>query len=117
MFERWFEIPFSKSCLIVGPRRSGKTTLLPGSNSPTPPPPPPLHGYTFCLTGKLSVSRAAITGLIRRAGGEVSQSVTRKVDYLVAGERPGTAKIGQADKLGIAVIAEPDLRSMIEAGE
>jgi len=28
MFERWFEIPLNKSCLIVGPRRSGKTTLL-----------------------------------------------------------------------------------------
>jgi predicted AAA+ superfamily ATPase len=28
VFERWFEIPLEKSCLIVGPRRSGKTTLL-----------------------------------------------------------------------------------------
>lgn len=95
----------------------GQTTLPTLRNPYAPPSPPPLHGYTFCLTGKLSVSRAAITGLIRRAGGEVSQTLTQKVDYLVVGERSGTAKISQADKLGVEVIAEPDLRSMIEARE
>ncbi len=95
----------------------GKTPLPTLSNPHAPPSPPPLHGYTFCLTGKLSVSRAAITGLIHRAGGEVSKTVSQKLDYLVIGEWPGAAKIGQANELGVEVITEPNLRSMIEAGE
>jgi DNA ligase (NAD+) len=91
-----------------------RMTLPTLSNSHTPPSPPPLHGYTFCLTGKLSVSRAAIADLIRRAGGEVSKTISRKLDYLVIGERPGMTKIGRANELGVEVIAEPNLRSMIE---
>jgi DNA ligase (NAD+) len=73
----------------------------------------PLLGKTFVLTGTLpKLSRADAEGLIRRSGGKVTGSVTRKTDYVVAGENPGS-KLEKAVTLGVSVIDETEFRKMM----
>lgn len=73
----------------------------------------PLSGMTFVLTGSLpTLSREEATGLIERAGGKVTGSVSGKTDYVVVGEAPGT-KLEKAEKLGVPTLDEAGLRSLL----
>ena len=73
----------------------------------------PLEGKTFVLTGTLpNLSRNEAAGLIKRAGGKVTGSVSKKTDYVVAGETPGS-KLAKAEELGVVVVDEPGLRSLL----
>jgi DNA ligase (NAD+) len=75
----------------------------------------PLRGLTFVITGTLpTLSRDQARALIEAAGGKVTDSVSRKTDYLVLGENPGS-KLEKARELGIKIIDEATLRQMIEA--
>ena len=80
-------------------------------------PPPgqgPLAGQTLVLTGTLAqLTREQATERILAAGGRVTGSVSRKTDYLVAGESPGS-KLAQAERLGVAVIDEPGLLKLLD---
>jgi DNA ligase (NAD+) len=80
-------------------------------------PPPgegPLAGKTFVLTGTLpTVTREQATEAIIAAGGRVTGSVSRKTDYVVAGESPGS-KLAQAERLGVAVIDEERLQALLQ---
>ncbi len=84
-----------------------------------PPPdegPKPLEGRTIVLTGGLdTLSRDEATKLAQRAGARVSSSVSKKTDFIVAGENPGS-KYDQALKLGIEVIDEPTFLRRVERG-
>ena len=62
----------------------------------------PFAGKTFVLTGTLSMPREEAAGLIERAGGKVSSSVSKKTDAVIAGEDAGS-KLTKARDLGIAV--------------
>jgi DNA ligase (NAD+) len=79
-------------------------------------PPPgegPLAGKTFVLTGTLpELTREQASEMIVAAGGRVTGSVSRKTDYVVAGESAGS-KLAQAEKLGVAVIDETGLRELL----
>ncbi len=79
-------------------------------------PPPgegPLSGKTFVLTGTLpNLTREQATELIQAAGGKVTGSVSKKTDYLVAGESAGS-KLARAEALGVAVLDEDGLRSAL----
>lgn len=74
-------------------------------------------GKQFVLTGKLSsLSREDATAAIEARGGRVTASVSKKTDYVVAGEEAGS-KLEKARKLGIAVLDEAAFRSMLEGEE
>ena len=73
----------------------------------------PLAGKTFVLTGTLpTLGRADAEALIRKAGGKVTSSVTKKTDFVVAGEAAGS-KLEKAVQLGVAVISEEQLRRLV----
>ena len=65
-------------------------------------------GKTFVLTGTLpTLSREAATAKIESLGGKVSGSVSRKTDFVLAGEEAGS-KLEKAQKLGVRIIDEPE---------
>ncbi len=71
-------------------------------------------GKTFVLTGTLSgFSRTEAKALIEQGGGKVSSSVSKKTDYVLAGEAPGS-KYDKAIKLGVEIIDEAVFGRMIE---
>ncbi len=72
-----------------------------------------LAGLTFVLTGTLpTLSRDEASALIKKAGGKVSGSVSKKTSYVVAGEEAGS-KLAKANELGITVIDEEALLKML----
>jgi DNA ligase (NAD+) len=72
-----------------------------------------LAGRTFVLTGTFSsMSRKDAEGKIEEFGGKVSSSVSKKTNYVVAGDSPGS-KLDAAKKLGVPVITEDELLAML----
>ena len=75
-----------------------------------------LDGLTFVITGALpSLSREDAKTRIEEAGGKVTDSVSKKTHYLVAGEKAGS-KLEKAGKLGVAVLNEEQLLGLIAMG-
>jgi DNA ligase (NAD+) len=72
-----------------------------------------LAGKTFVLTGTLEhYSRDEAKKMIEDAGGRVSGSVSKKTDYVVAGDDAG-AKLDKARELGVTVIGEDEMESLV----
>jgi len=71
-----------------------------------------LIGLTFCITGSLSRPRKEIALSISSDGGKVISSVSAKLDYLVAGTSAGS-KLEKAKRLGVKVISETELISLL----
>jgi DNA ligase (NAD+) len=70
-------------------------------------------GKTFVLTGTLAnLTREDATALIQEAGGKVTGSVSKKTDYVVVGDDPGS-KYAKAQQLGIAILDEDQLRDLL----
>ncbi len=70
-------------------------------------------GLTFVLTGTLpTMTRDEASALIKKEGGKVSGSVSKKTSYVVAGEEAGS-KLTKAKELGVKIIDEATLLSMI----
>ena len=73
-----------------------------------------LTGKTFVLTGTLEhFTRDEAKKLIEDAGGKVSGSVSKKTDYVVAGEEAGS-KLDKARELGVAVIGEKEMEGLVK---
>ena len=71
------------------------------------------EGKTFVLTGTLTdFSREQASEIIEKFGGKTSSSVSKKTDYVLAGEDAGS-KLRKAQDLGIKVISEEDFKNMI----
>ncbi len=86
--------------------------LLLESTSPRRTGEGPLSGKTFVLTGTLpSMTRDEAAALIESAGGKVTGSVSKKTDYVVAGDAAGS-KLTKAEQLGIPILDEEGLRSL-----
>ena len=72
-----------------------------------------LNNKTFVLTGTLeSLDRDEAKRLIRAHGGNVSGSVSKKTDYVVVGENPGS-KLSKAKDLGVTVLSEKQFKSLL----
>ena len=77
----------------------------------------PLADRVFVLTGSLpNMTRKEATDLIKKYGGKVSSSVSRKTDYLLAGSEPGK-KFERAQELEIPIIEEHDFLQMVPDGD
>lgn len=74
----------------------------------------PLVGKTVVVTGTLpGMGRDEAKELIRQHGGKASGSVSKKTDFVLAGEKAGS-KLTKAQELGIAILSEDDFRAMLE---
>jgi DNA ligase (NAD+) len=89
---------------MTGPKRAKKATGV-------------LEGKTLVVTGTLEkYSRDEIQELIVQHGGRASSSVSKKTDYVVAGENAGT-KLDKAQQLGVPVLNEAEFEKLIKSGE
>jgi DNA ligase (NAD+) len=115
--QQWFATPANRLLLeqlaglgfslAAGPGERAASTAATGQQAP-------LAGQTFVLTGSLpSLSRSAAQALIEAAGGKVSGSVSKKTNYVVAGEEAGS-KLSKAESLGVAVLDEAGLQALLE---
>ncbi|MGB1127545.1 MAG: NAD-dependent DNA ligase LigA [Opitutales bacterium] len=99
----WFEDPENRE-LIERLRRLGLNfeSLRQSAGGP-------LDGKSIVLTGTLpKLSRSEATARIEKAGGRTSSSVSKKTDYLLAGEASGS-KLAKAKQLGVPIIDEAEL--------
>ena len=71
-----------------------------------------INGKTFVITGTLSRPRDEIKEEIEGLGGNVTGSVTKKTDYVIAGEKAGS-KLTKATELGIRVLTEEEYNNML----
>lgn len=75
----------------------------------------PFNGCTIVVTGKLeNFTRTGINDRITSLGAQAGSSVTRKTDYLICGDRPGS-KLVKAGELGVTVLTEQEFLDMISA--
>ena len=75
----------------------------------------PLEGKTVVLTGTLpELTREEAAALVKSGGGKVVNSVSKKTDYVVAGESPGS-KLAKAESLGTAVLDEAGLLALLKS--
>ena len=69
---------------------------------------------TWVLTGTLSVARETVAETIRRLGGKVAGSVSKKTTYVLAGEEAGS-KLDKARELGVKILNEVEFQTLCSA--
>ena len=69
------------------------------------------EGKTFVITGTLSQSRDKFEEMIEKEGGHCSSAVSKKTDFVLAGENAGS-KLAKAKELGIKIISEEEFLNM-----
>lgn len=74
-----------------------------------------LDGKSFLVSGVFSISRDDLKKLIENNGGRNVSGVSKKLDYLIAGDKMGPEKLKKATDLGITIISEQDFMNMIGA--
>ena len=74
-----------------------------------------LKNKTFMITGKLNgISRAELKSLIEQNSGTIVSSVSKKLNFLIAGEKPTKRKIDSANELKIKILNQNDLLNMLK---
>ena len=75
-----------------------------------------LSGKTFIISGVFETySRDELKDMIEQNGGKILSSISPKLNYLVAGDNMGPAKLEKANKLGIPIISDKELLAMLTA--
>ena len=81
--------------------------------------PAPLKGLQFAITGAFPVSREALKSLIEESGGRTASQVSKKTNYLLAGESPAgskkSSKTAKAEKLGAPIIGWDEFQKLLSA--
>jgi len=73
-----------------------------------------LAGKIFVVSGVFhKVTRTELKKLIENNSGKVSSSISKKTDFIVAGDQMGPSKLQKATDLGIAIISEDDFLKLI----
>jgi len=73
----------------------------------------PLAGKTVVVTGTLqNYDRIMIENAIKEAGGKTSGSVSKKTDFVLVGDKPGS-KLDKAKELGVKIIDEAEFQRMV----
>ncbi len=83
--------------------------------SAAPPSELSLADKTFVFTGALSMPRSEAKELVEKAGGKVVGTVSKRTDYLVVGEEPGSKK-DRALELGVKIISEDEFLKLLQKG-
>ncbi|MEN4012860.1 MAG: NAD-dependent DNA ligase LigA [Bellilinea sp.] len=105
----WFSRPGNR-LVLEKLKRSGVWPKRPIESAPAGG--QPLKNLTFVVTGTLATfSREEVKAFIQTRGGKVTDSVSKKTDYVVAGENAGS-KLDKAREIGIPVIGEAELRRL-----
>jgi len=74
-----------------------------------------LQGNSFVISGSFEKhSRDEIKALIEKYGGKNTSSISKKTNYLLAGDKIGPSKLEKAEKLGVKIISESDFYEMID---
>lgn len=108
----WFSRPANQA-LIEKFRRAGVT--LSAERAAVSAEHSTLNGLTFVITGTLPTwSREEAKAFIEQHGGKVIDSVSKKTDYLLVGEKAGS-KLSKAQALGVAILDEAKLKQLAES--
>jgi DNA ligase (NAD+) len=106
----WFEVDWHKT--IIDKWAQAGVVMVDASVDSGPR---PLEGLTFVITGTLpTLTRDQATEAVQVAGGKVTSSVSKKTDYVVAGENAGS-KYEKALSLGVPIVDEAGLQALIDA--
>ncbi len=77
-----------------------------------------LSGKSFVISGVFTTwERDELKELIEREGGKLLSSISKKLDYLVAGENMGPAKRAKAEQLGVPILSESEFIALLEANQ
>lgn len=107
----FFALPETRS--LIDRLGAAGVSLLPAGGASDAP---IFAGMTFVLTGTLpTMTRDEASALIRARGGKASSSVSKKTTYVVAGDAAGS-KLDRARALGVPVIGEAELRTLLSGG-
>ncbi|HIK15247.1 MAG TPA: NAD-dependent DNA ligase LigA [Leptolyngbyaceae cyanobacterium M33_DOE_097] len=108
----WFQNPGNQALIQ---RLQAAGLQLEGTTPPTATEATALTGKTFVITGTLpTLKRDEAKAMIQAAGGKVTDSVSKKTDYVVVGEEAGS-KLQKAQELGVAQLTEPELLKLLES--
>jgi DNA ligase (NAD+) len=107
----WFQVPSNQE--LVAKLKAAGLQFEGAGKSIEPVAETAITGKTFVVTGTLpTLKRDEAKELIRKAGGKVTDSVSKKTDYLVVGEDAGS-KLEKAQSLGVKTLSEADLLELI----
>ena len=110
----WFGVDWHRA--IVGKWRVAGVRMEEEGFDPSGATPRPLAGVTVVITGSLpELSRDEAAEAVRAAGGKVTGSVSKKTDFVVAGENPGS-KYDKAVEIGVPVLDEAAFRVLLAEG-
>jgi DNA ligase (NAD+) len=110
---QWFQVPENQQ--LIASLRSAGLQLQGEGKSTAPIVETAITGKTFVVTGTLpTLKRDEAKELIRRSGGKVTDSVSKNTSFVVVGEDAGS-KLAKAQSLGITILSEAELLTLIGA--
>lgn len=109
--QEWFSVDWHQA---IVKRWGAAGVALEGVAAPTKP--QTLAGLTLVVTGSLeNFSRDGVTEAITERGGKAASSVSKKTDYVVVGDAPGS-KAAKAEELGVQILNEAEFIALLENG-